>query len=466
MRRTNVQPSPRSVHVPGDPPPTFGKVLPAASLLAGAALWLFLAAIPALADGGPHVSSVNNGSSVLSADSCAGCHRAHTANNAGLLVQSEEALCLSCHGSVGVGASTDVEIGVQFKVRNPVGGSEQDPSGTAVLGALRGGGFVTARIDSSAGTRAAYGTAGSNASFVAKVGALAAGEPVTSAHLQVGTSTFTPKLEAWGNSTSGDAPAFTLSCATCHNPHGNGQYRILNPIPSDGSGPLVEATANAYVTDDTANTSIVGIPGTDTRNYTIIQAKASGGRYLLAGEIILAQGAGTFTNRAGDYFHKSVPWNSTIGSRGTAFWDGPNGLPGTYTASSNSNPYETGAFNNQMNAWCSTCHSRYLNDESSGTYIATPGAPYEFRHTTSRNRACLTCHVSHGSNATMEANSFSANVEYPDGSTSASSRLLKVDNRGTCQLCHDPTRTVKVYGPNIGQNGNPWTGPTPAPLVP
>ena len=35
---------------------------------------------------------------------------------------------------------------------------------------------------------------------------------------------------------------------------------------------------------------------------------------------------------------------------------------------------------------------------------------------------------------------YSANVPYPDNSTTVGdSRLLKVDNRGTCQLCHDPT---------------------------
>ena len=54
-------------------------------LIAAASLWLFLAAVPALADGGPHVASVNSGVSSLTADSCAGCHRAHTAQGAMLL---------------------------------------------------------------------------------------------------------------------------------------------------------------------------------------------------------------------------------------------------------------------------------------------------------------------------------------------------------------------------------------------
>ena len=48
-------------------------------LVAAGGLWLFLAAVPAFADGGPHVASMNTGVCCLTADSCAGCHRAHTA---------------------------------------------------------------------------------------------------------------------------------------------------------------------------------------------------------------------------------------------------------------------------------------------------------------------------------------------------------------------------------------------------
>ena len=84
-------------------------------LLAGGALWLFLTAVPALADGGPHLTSVNSGTSTLTADSCAGCHRAHTAQSEFLLAEaSEELLCLSCHGNAGTLATVNVEIGIQY----------------------------------------------------------------------------------------------------------------------------------------------------------------------------------------------------------------------------------------------------------------------------------------------------------------------------------------------------------------
>jgi len=436
-------------------------------LLAGAALWLFLAAIPALADGGPHVSSANSGSSALTADGCAGCHRAHTGNGEAMLVaDSEEALCLSCHASAGVGASTDVEIGVQFRIALPVGSPAQDASSaTAVLGALRGGGFVSARINSGNATRAGYATSATapystpidpGKTWSAKIGVRSSGQPVTSAHLEVGGSGVTLKGIAWGSASSGDAPALSLSCASCHNPHGNNQYRILVPVPTKASGEstafvAANLLATTSVTDDTANTSIVSSDGgTDIRNYTVIQAKSTGGRYLLVSEIT----AGV-SSTSGDYWHKAVPWDVYISSSSTrSSWDAPNGSLAAGTAT------ESAAFNYQMGLWCTQCHSRY----HSSTVVAA-GDPYFDKHSTARNRTCTTCHVAHGSNAQM-GGEFSGALPYPApfaAQTSDSSRLLKVDNRGTCQLCHDPTKTVKVYGPNIGQNGNPWTGPTPAP---
>src|SRR3990172_7522836 len=84
-----------------------------ALLIAVGALWLFLAALPALADGGPHVADTNSGVSTLTAEGCASCHRAHTAQASYLLVSEVPDLCINCHGSAGVGATTDVANGVQ-----------------------------------------------------------------------------------------------------------------------------------------------------------------------------------------------------------------------------------------------------------------------------------------------------------------------------------------------------------------
>ncbi len=192
-------------------------------LIAAGSLWLFLAAVPTFADGGPHVVATNSGASTLTADSCAGCHRAHTAKGEYLIkAVSEELLCESCHGAGATGASTNVWGGVQY-----------DLTGTtrnAVIGALRGGGFETTQMGGNG--RLQVGT--SNKSKVT----VDMGTPhaTTSAHIDVsGTNALAQPHVLWGNgaasSSASVGPSVSLGCTDCHNPHGNGQYRILNPIP-------------------------------------------------------------------------------------------------------------------------------------------------------------------------------------------------------------------------------------------
>jgi hypothetical protein len=277
--------------------------------------------------------------------------------------------------------------------------------------------------------------------------------------------------------------------------------------------------------------------------------------------------AGVFSDTSGDYFHRTVPWspqainpacpysvfvdstaNPELVSACLTANDAPNGRPATVTSTSTVNAvtitpsaYGQVAFNDQISAWCSACHSRYYSGTNpnpggepgsssqtvrtvsgvaantitttanhgfavgdmveftggaysptdlagntyfvvvasgatfqvSATYDGTavsvtgatsfgtvvriapaaasswwfprPGEPiYKFQHQTTTNRACVTCHVSHGSNAAMPGDE-SGIVAYPDGSAASvgyNSRLLKVDNRGTCQMCHDPTGTA------------------------
>ena len=407
-----------------------------------ATIWLFLAALPVLADGGPHVSTINNGSLGINADSCAGCHRAHTAQGPMLLkAADEEALCLTCHGSAGVGATTDVLTGVQYKVALPPGSAGQDPTNASVLlGALRNGGFDQARIDAGNAARLSYFR---NAAFAVsqrpKVG-VGAPEDVNSAHLALPDNGLTMPGIAWGNGAngSGAGPAVDLSCASCHNPHGNGQYRILNAIPNPTatSGTFTPAAANAVVTDSPPDNPDPA--ESDTKNYTVIQTKGTQGddsTYLLYADDVLDAAYGP---TAGDYFHRYVPWSQTSAVNRTG--DAPNGAPST--------------FNTQITAWCTTCHTRYYSLSADDPRL---DAIYKFQHETVSNRACTTCHVSHGSNAATATGAFSSTVAYPNGTASASSRLLKIDNRGTCQACHDPTHTVPA---------NSYTGPLPTPGVP
>ena len=615
-------------------------------LLAAGAIWLFLAAIPVFADGGPHVAATNSGVSTLTADSCAGCHRAHTAKGEYLINQaSEEALCLGCHGTAVTGATTSVMDGVQYAL-----GVDGLRNGATTLGALRAGGFDMARIGG-------VGRIDTGTSYKSKVTVNAAGAPVTSSHIAMTENGLTNPHVLWGNGAngSGAGPSVTLGCTDCHNPHGNGQYRILNTAPApvgatamssnvvdvkavdpvadviytkeghpyqigdlitiagtgtgaDGSWVIwavpngisfqVQTVANtiafATAADIPAGTYTSGtivrssVPiadaplGTPTagvyplRNYTVIQTmvtvQADG-----TGATFYASGIAT-GNTTGDYWHRQVPWNAASGST----YDGPNGLPATVAASNQV------AFNQQMTAWCSSCHTRYFayqnpnpgTEQGSSTFLdrtiasfatttitistvnpaggnaltssgfalgdkvrltgTTPdmsagtwyivyasgmnirvsstfaGSPvtvtaftsgvatrlypatasqwffprqdavgavdsmFSYQHSTRADRVCSTCHVAHGSNRVMSG-TFAYNYTQPDGSAAsvytvpdpdthtgsvatADSRLLKVDNRGTCQGCHDPTSTwaaaqaTNAYaGATGGITGGTWT---------
>jgi hypothetical protein len=276
---------------------------------------------------------------------------------------------------------------------------------------------------------------GTEVPHLATVPVAATASAVTSAHLPIVAGEVSTGVGvAWGNgpdsTTAFAGPRVNMDCTTCHNPHGNDQYRILRPIPNPaaaGTDVFVEAGTAATVTDADRPA-----PG-DQRNYTVIQLNPSS-QTLLASQVDALNVAAT----AGDYWRRRVPWNATTGQAN----DAPNGLSATFTT--------------QISAWCLTCHSRYL---SAGWDVETTDAVYKYRHTsnaTSRN--CITCHVAHGSNAAMDG-AYSSDFPYPGGAApnSASSRLLKIDNRGTCQACHDPTEPTTAPPP---------VGPVPNPVLP
>jgi predicted CXXCH cytochrome family protein len=425
-------------------------------LLAGSAVWLFLAAVPAFADGGPHQGNVNSGVNGLTGDSCAACHRAHTAQGALLLVSGGESVpnfCLSCHGAAGTGATTDVEDGVQYALTP----TRVGVTGT-VVGALRNGGFRTARIGSTTPTRTTYyNTSRSTWSQLGFVPALASGQDVTSSHMEslglgnIEASTGT----AWGNYAGGTfdntfnlGPTVTVECTTCHNPHGNGQYRILIPKPfgSDSDADKAAVAAGFVVATTGAIGTVTDAPGNgagaNTRNYTIHQQNVGGVNSML----LLSSATSGTSVASGDYFHRYIPWNAT--SSAARMQDNPNGIPAK--------------FNDQMNVWCSTCHTRIMASTGQPYQTDSGDAVFKYRHSNGGNKPCTTCHVAHGTNALMNGDgitTYSANFQIVPGTSGAAiattvvkdSFLLKVDNRGTCQLCHDPTGTITsatTFGPS------------------
>ncbi len=109
---------------------------------------------------------------------------------------------------------------------------------------------------------------------------------------------------------------------------------------------------------------------------------------------------------------------------------------------------ETVAYNDAMNNFCGACHNDYnVAQVASGDNDSGLFEPSKKRHrvgmptntasgfdaaklilplTTSENVSCLTCHYAHGSAAQVSAGTD------PNGST-----LLRLDERGVCQNCHN-----------------------------
>ena len=363
----------------------------------------------AQADNGPHVSTaalpnttvtlgVNPGDNV-GGTRCASCHRAHTSQGEYNLKQAQPDLCFSCHGNGAPGSTTDVVNGI----------------GTAAptAGALRGGGFSYALMNAAGPTKtlgALDPATGRIATSNQTIGLLSSKLPTTSSHNITGTAG-----TAWGNgAVSAKAvtgKALTLECGSCHDPHGNGNYRILRPIPVDSGSvsPVVVPGVAAVLNDNgtvktpavapVTNALGVKIPDATTKVYTTTN-------YWLAGD-------------------SYVPPVVNGVNVGTAVPDGYIG---------------------NIAQWCTTCHTRYL--AGSGSYKTDSGdAIFKYRHRSDANNKlgaanCITCHVSHGTNAAMTGiagDGTVPGVTLPGGASAPTgdSRLLRVDNRGTCLMCHN-----------------------------
>ncbi len=366
---------------------------------------------------------------------------------------------------------------------------------------------------------------------------------VTSTHMGEGT--------AWGNGPQGQgnpgASGVELTCTSCHNPHGNGQYRILNAEPGEDWTDGVDGVTDWTAPANHVEIFDVGVT-TSTKNYTIKPASSGGvvsyqaidvvgGQYagdywryrydpagysnftnfylqadpmltgwnglsvtnadaMGTGSTTINMGSGitatgtTLTVTSAAVFPTTVPYFVTVESEimqvtavsgnnlsvsrgvsvaGTAGEVHANGV----TVSINTT---TTAWNKTglMTAWCITCHTRYNgylvdatgaltnpSGSSAPSLVAqTPiDATFMFKHGTAR-LGCEQCHVNHGTNVTMSGPA--ADVDWPDGTPEMDSALLKVNNRGTCQMCHDPTGTVDAGTWATGAGYQP-SGPTPGP---
>ena len=277
------------------------------------AMMLFVGGV-ASANGGPH------GDYTATTDACAGCHRAHTASSDNLLMaDSTYDLCVSCHGATASGANTNVDDGVYVDGRAP-SKTDSTPDGASLLG----GGFVN------------YG-----------------GNAVTSTHDPTGVDD-----QAWGAGNERGVLASIsdpLDCASCHDPHGSPNYRIIKEEINGVAVTVAQSDEGA------------------SKNYSVVswsaqQSNVCGACHNPYQHATADTTTGTFTHAVDNTYGGSTTFTDSNGDTVSV-------------------------------------------DLASG-YIV-----------------CQTCHFPHGTSAAMSG--------YADGAGPAGdSALLREDNRGVCQACH------------------------------
>jgi len=225
-----------------------------------------------------------------------------------------------------------------------------------------------------------------NALMATSYAAVTSPSGTTSSHSVDGSS-----VTAWGNGLIGSGPGSTiaLTCTSCHDPHGKASsthtatYRLLRTAALEAGSTAI----NVDVTDEVAKT------------YTVVSSTNAYIGQPYSGPGLIAP--------------TPIPGRSAI-------------VPSRAL---------------DLTYWCTNCHTRYM--APAGSYKTDSGdADFAYRHRTvgsATSTQCLRCHVAHGSSANMGA--FAGSVPWPDHavspSGSARSSLLRLDNRGVCQNCHN-----------------------------
>lgn len=380
----------------------------------------------------PSVALANfaiHGNYVADTDACAGCHRAHTSISSvtwsdgegwqhdALLTSSATQLwqfCYACHDSASQGADTNVQDGLYE-------GTSYGSTGAV----LNGGGF----------------------------GAPTDPGPWTSTHMYwgAGWGAYGGGYAGQGSSTAdgqdpnannaGETAPIKMDCASCHDPHGSANYRILkaqvfgNPVGGyNGTG--TDPDPDGFVSSTET--------GWPDQGFRLHQA------------------------------YPDYQPNYTT----------PMYAKGYNMAAGTTNPAKG------MSGWCAGCHATYNGQAGSedSTYNAGDGGGLKMRHRhpinvplsnyagpdadsmvvdklplahdlgekgatadmTAANAKsdwieCLTCHRAHGTSVTMTgwANQLAADpnddvADFVSRSGSGDpSALLRMNNRGVCEACHN-----------------------------
>lgn len=408
-----------------------------------------------------------HGGYAMDTDACAGCHRAHTASSpitwtdgggdprSALLIstaESDEEFCYTCHGSAAVGADTNVYDGVyQSRDGNLLDGelvynTDGEP--------LNGGGFNLSMFPTQ--------------------------------HYPGGAT-----WVAWGAGNDGRDGVITMggekveiSCTTCHDTHGSSNYRLLKDIVP-GIDPTTGARANItvggydlsgdptpYVISTEDGYPAGGWPQGEARMtaYTTYFPDFTDPRYAKAPGDDPTKGISGWCAACHTQMNTKGDSGNVFDTNGTAN-DGFIGLGG--------NDYLAEIYDANDGFGLVERHRHPTNvpmsyfNEGVGLIYEDPTTPVvgdrilplgntAFADSLTNESSdwvdCLSCHVAHGSGAAMTgyANVADSTNPQPDTGTKEvtidgvptgvtvgsvppdyGNALLRLDNRGTCQACHN-----------------------------
>ncbi len=368
----------------------------------------------------------------MDTDACAGCHRAHTAaspitwNNgveerSALLISAADDVyefCLTCHGSAAAGAATNVVDGVY----------ESDEFGTQ--GARLNSGLFDLNNE--------HGVGDSKHSVTGSWGAWGGGATGRDGVFSTGYGELIP-----------------MSCTSCHDVHGSSNYRLLKDVVNGVRvGGYDELVPGVFTPTPFVISNETGFPAGGFRlhedgvidmeayvpNYTTPQyAKAPGGN---ADKGISNWCAACHTQ----YVVES-------GTTNVGVYDTDGYKVRTISPDGNYDANDGFGFVTRHRHPVNVPMSNYLGPRD---LIANPGVPLATDGGivgTDSWVDCLTCHVSHGSDVTMEGFARVDDSTNPEPDTGPggpgdpdriggvaptwSNALLRIENRGVCQECHN-----------------------------
>ncbi len=425
-----------------------------AIILAISVVALFATAGSAFANFGPH------GGYALDTDACAGCHRAHTSfsnlswedvagnDHSALLVssaQTMEEFCYACHGDGAPGASTNVEMGLfdsgpSGSATQTAGGSIMYETNSAFLGGLNGGAFNTGIS--------------------------------TSMH-DMDKGAATDPMWGSGSSASGGT---NLTCTGCHDPHGSSNYRLLKDTVNgvtvggyngDTPQPFVFSAEQGYPVNSNASAINGGWlkhnPGATQMasyrpNYTTAEyafkfpAGYSGTAYRSMSTWCAACHT-QYDDRTGTLDYGQFESNGTVARDANGTLSVTGGTASVGARARHRHPVNVAPVTvTQLNGWGSDAvTSSVLPLERRPNSTAARGE-YELQD----NLGCLTCHRAHGTAAQMSGWANARLVNHPTAvvtwtveptttlvggkagvTPNVSSALLRTDNRGVCERCHN-----------------------------